>query len=163
MNNLHESYVTGLGLEFMTPGSAVNHSIVRRLGLSHHLFRSQIFSYHHSNACKLKFYYFETYEPPHEKICLRDLPPGKAQTGLLSYRSWLGSWNLGFSMYRYYTIQAANNKGADQTARMRRLICAFVVRIWHKQVFSWLGSNSRCSKLLMNSYLNTLAVQPQGI
>ena len=29
-----------------------------------------------------------------------------------------------------------NNKGADQTARMRRLICAFVVRIWHKQVFS---------------------------
>ena len=29
------------------------------------------------------------------------------------------------------------NKGADQTARMRRLICAFVVRIWHKQVFSW--------------------------
>ena len=23
---------------------------------------------------------------------------------------------------------------------MRRLICAFVVRIWHKQVFSWRGS-----------------------
>ena len=33
-----------------------------------------------------------------------------------------------------------NNKGADQTARMRRLMCAFVVRIWHKQVFSWRGS-----------------------
>ena len=33
-----------------------------------------------------------------------------------------------------------NNKGADQTARIRRLICAFVVRIWHKQVFSWCGS-----------------------
>ena len=29
---------------------------------------------------------------------------------------------------RYYTIQAANNKGADQTARMCRLICTFVVR-----------------------------------
>ena len=29
-----------------------------------------------------------------------------------------------------------NNKGADQTARMRMLICAFVVCIWHKQVFS---------------------------
>ena len=27
-----------------------------------------------------------------------------------------------------------------QTARMRRLICAFVVRIWHKHVFSWRGS-----------------------
>ena len=29
-----------------------------------------------------------------------------------------------------------NNKGADQTARMRRLICPFVGRIWHKQIFS---------------------------
>ena len=28
-----------------------------------------------------------------------------------------------------------NNKGADQTARMRRLICAFVVHIWHKTHF----------------------------
>ena len=34
----------------------------------------------------------------------------------------------------------SENKGADQTVRMRRLICAFVVRIWHKQVFSWRGS-----------------------
>ena len=32
------------------------------------------------------------------------------------------------------------NKGADQTARMRWLICSFVVRIWPKQVFSWRGS-----------------------
>ena len=32
------------------------------------------------------------------------------------------------------------NKGADQTARMHRLICDFVVRIWYKQVFSWRGS-----------------------
>ena len=36
----------------------------------------------------------------------------------------------------YYTIQAANNKGADQTAWMCRLICVFVVRIWQKQVLS---------------------------
>ena len=34
----------------------------------------------------------------------------------------------------------SKNKGANQTARMRRLICAFVVRIWQKQVFSWRGS-----------------------
>ena len=27
-----------------------------------------------------------------------------------------------------FTFQIANNKGADQTAKMRRLICAFVVR-----------------------------------
>ena len=33
-----------------------------------------------------------------------------------------------------------NNKGADQTVWMRRLICAFIVRIWHKQVFLWHGS-----------------------
>ena len=27
----------------------------------------------------------------------------------------------------YFTLNKANNKGADQTARMRRLVCAFVV------------------------------------
>ena len=41
---------------------------------------------------------------------------------------------------RYYTIYAGNNKGADLTAWMCRLICAFVVRIWHKQVFLRCGS-----------------------
>ena len=30
---------------------------------------------------------------------------------------------------KYYTIQAANNKSADQTAQMRRLICTLVVGI----------------------------------
>ena len=30
------------------------------------------------------------------------------------------------SKYRHYTVEAANNKGADQTARMRRLICALL-------------------------------------
>ena len=30
--------------------------------------------------------------------------------------------------FRYATFQKANNKGADQTARMRRLVCACVVR-----------------------------------
>ena len=43
----------------------------------------------------------------------------------------LEAWNFGYSKYKYYTIKAANNKGADQTAWMRRLICAFVVRIWN--------------------------------
>ena len=37
-------------------------------------------------------------------------------------------------------------KALIQTARMRRLICAFVVRIWHKQVFSWHGSFKHCFK-----------------
>ena len=42
-----------------------------------------------------------------------------------------------------------NNKGADQTAQMRRLICAFVVRIWHKTGFLmaqliWLTGIENC-------------------
>ena len=32
-----------------------------------------------------------TYEPRHEKTCLRGLRPGKTQTGLLSYRLARGS------------------------------------------------------------------------
>ena len=43
-------------------------------------------------------------------------------------------------MYMYHTILPANNKGSDQTVQMRMLICAFVVRLWHKQVFSCCGS-----------------------
>ena len=39
------------------------------------------------------------------------------------------------SKYRHYTVEAVNNKGADQTARMRRLICAFVVRRGYKKGF----------------------------
>ena len=35
----------------------------------------------------------------------------------------------------YFTFQIANDKGADQTARMRRLICVFVVRNQEKSGF----------------------------
>ena len=38
------------------------------------------------------------------------------------------------------TSWTATNKGADQTARIHRLICAFVVCIWNKQVLSWRAS-----------------------
>ena len=41
------------------------------------------------------------------------------------------SWknrNFACSKLRYGDFQTANNKGADQTARMRSLVCAFVVR-----------------------------------
>ena len=34
------------------------------------------------------------------------------------------------------SFQKGNNKGTDQTARMRRLVCAFVVRKPPKQVFT---------------------------
>ena len=92
-------------------------------------------------------HYPRLYEPRDEKTCLRDFRPDKTRTGQLSYRDELESWNFGFSKCRYYTMQAANNKGADQTARMHRLICTFVVRIWHKQVFSWRCSyNKHCTR-----------------
>ena len=61
----------------------------------------------------------------------RNQRPGKTQTGLLNYRDYLQSWNFGHSKYRYYTIPEANNKSVDQTA--------FVVRIWHKKIFSCRG------------------------
>ena len=34
----------------------------------------------------------------------------------------------GRSQSLYHVEAIANNKGADQTARMRRLVCAFVIR-----------------------------------
>ena len=64
----------------------------------------------------------------------------RLKTGLLRYRDYFVSWSFSYSKLRYYTIQAVSNKGADQTVRMRRLICVFVVRIWHKLVFLWCGS-----------------------
>ena len=67
------------------------------------------------------------YEPRHEKTCLWGFRPGKTQTSLLSYRDKLESWNFGLSKYRYYTVQAANIKGADQTAQVDlRLCCSHV-------------------------------------
>ena len=76
------------------------------------------------------------------------LRPVKTQIKLLSYKMLLESWNFENLQFIY----AANNKGADQTAQMRRLICTFVVRIRQKQVFSWCGS---C--LLLNGYVRVKA------
>ena len=41
--------------------------------------------------------------------------------------------------YGYFTFQIANNKGSDQPARMRRLVCAFVVPKQQSQGFSHWG------------------------
>ena len=83
---------------------------------------------------------FTVVEPRHEKTCLRDVRPGKTQTSLLNYKNERESWNCKEPNWRYYTVQTANNKGADQTARMRRLISAFVVCTGHKAGFlvTWL-------------------------
>ena len=100
--------------------------------------RRQIFSWRGTNELR------------HENTWLRGLRPGKTQTSLRSHRSWVEAWN-----FWYYTIPAANNKGADQTARMHRLSYAFVVRIWHKKVFSYRGTNNHENKtyLGIQSYL----------
>ena len=63
--------------------------------------------------------------------------PGKTQTGLFSNRDKLESQNFGFSKDKVLHYLAMNNKGADQTVRVRRLICVFDVRIWHKTNFLW--------------------------
>ena len=51
-------------------------------------------------------------------------------------------WGLKFWLQKLEILHylGSKNKGADQTAPMRRLICAFVVRIWHKTHFlmAWL-------------------------
>ena len=39
-----------------------------------------------------------------------------------------------------YNLSKKNNKGADQTARKRRLVCAYVVSTQQTQVFSRCGS-----------------------
>ena len=39
-----------------------------------------------------------------QKRVFRDFQPGKIQTSLLSYRSLLESWNLGYNKYTYHTI-----------------------------------------------------------
>ena len=40
----------------------------------------------------------------------------------------------------YFTFQIENNKGTDQTARMRRLFCVFDVRKQQSQSFSHRGT-----------------------
>ena len=44
-----------------------------------------------------------------------------------------------WSKFDCYTFHILNNKGADQTVRMHRLVCAFVVRRQLIQVFSRQG------------------------
>ena len=49
-------------------------------------------------------------------------------------------------MSRCDTFQSVNNKGADQTAWMRRLVCAFIVRKAQRKVFSCRGPNGPAHK-----------------
>ena len=78
----------------------------------------------------VKYYYRETIElngPRREETCLREFRQIGFQTSLLSYRDQLENLNFASNKFTYNTFQKANNKGTDQTARMRRLVCACVV------------------------------------
>ena len=67
------------------------------------------------------------YGPRRNKTCLWVFWKSEAQTSLLSYTDYLEIWNFACSKPIYDTFQKANNKGADQTARMRKLVCDCVI------------------------------------
>ena len=96
------------------------------------------------------------------KCVFGSLRPCKTQTELLSRRDQLESWNFGYINWRYHSVLAAKDKGADQTARMRRLICTFVVRIRHKTHFL-MASLIYFSTMWGNSNYKQIAKVKKGI
>ena len=87
----------------------------------------------------------EAIGPRREKTCLRGFRHSEIQTSLPSYRDALENRNVTLGKFTYETYQKANNKGADQSARMRRLVCVCVVRNPRRQVFS------RCGPIAISS------------
>ena len=57
------------------------------------------------------------------------------------------NWIFACSKSRYDTFQKANNEGADQSAQMRRLVFAFIVR--QPQKTSFLASRPILSKCML--------------
>ena len=82
----------------------------------------------HRQRCNVITSHRLWYGPHREKTCLRCFRQSEIQTSLLSYSDYLENWKFTRSNFTYATLQKANNKGADQTARLRRLVCACVVR-----------------------------------
>ena len=66
--------------------------------------------------------------PRRQKTCPRGFRQREIQTSLLSYKDYVENRNSTCSTFTYDNFQNVNNKGADQTAQMRRLVCACVVR-----------------------------------
>ena len=102
------------------------------LGLdqAHHLVKFHVLGGEKENSCVMRKSVFGNLRPGKTK------PACSATSELV--RVLKVSLCSNFS-YMYYSVWPANNKGTDQTARMRRLICFFVVCIWLKQIFSWRG------------------------
>ena len=63
-------------------------------------------------------------------------------TSLLSYRDWKASLFFACTKCIYHTFQRVNNKGADQTALMHRLLYTFVFCV-QSQVLSLRGPYSK--------------------
>ena len=74
-------------------------------------------------------------EPRHNKTCLQEFPTRSDSNWSAQLRKLV--WGFKFWLHKLEILHylGSENKGADQTARIRRLICAFVVRIWHKTHF----------------------------
>ena len=65
------------------------------------------------------------------------LRPGKTQTGLLAYKRKARVMKFQIQKLEIlYYLGSEQQKGADQTAQIRKLICTFVVRLWHKVFLS---------------------------
>ena len=62
---------------------------------------------------------------------------------------------------KLYTLQAANNKGADQTARMRSLVCTIVVHIKQNQVLTTKAHIICYIRHLSTNLLDSLVKSPQ--
>ena len=69
-----------------------------------------------------------------EKTCLRGFLLSEIQTSLLSSRDQLENCNFACIQLWYGTFHKANNKGADHTARMRRLVCALLFTYPQNQI-----------------------------
>ena len=80
------------------------------------------------------------FEPPHHKAYKMTCVPAKTQISLGIRPVWSESSLCALCVATVPMLLHADSEYSDQTARMRRLICVFVVRICHKQVFSWRGS-----------------------
>ena len=79
-------------------------------------------------SAPLMFTFSKAYGPLRDKTRIRGLRQSETQTSPTSYWDQPEYLNLAHSKLRYHSFYETNNKGADQSARMCRLVCALVAR-----------------------------------
>ena len=103
-----------------------------------------------------KYMHIEIIRPRRDKTCLRGFRQRENRTNLLNNRDYAEHWNFACSKYIYDAFQKANDKCADQTARMRRLVWAFEVRKPQRQFFPRRGPDykevSHTSQLISQTW-----------